>query len=67
MNKNDDNFKKIKDKIWKNLKNEMNLLYRYELDEIDAVMEQLERIRKKFEEQSSKTRDLNRCKDITNI
>ena len=66
LNKNDDNFKKTKDKIWKNLKNEikLNLLYGYESDEIEAVMKQLDSIKKKFEEQSSKIP--NRCKDKTN-
>ena len=66
LNKNDDHFKKTKDKIWKNLKNEikLNLLYGYESDEIEAVMKQLDSIKKKFKEQSSKIS--NRCKDKTN-
>ena len=68
LNKNDANFQKTKNKIWKNLKNEikLNLLYEYKSDEIEVVMEQLDHIRKKFEEKSSKIRDLNRCKDKTN-
>ena len=48
------------------MKNEikLNLLYEYESDEIETVMNQLDSIKKKFEEQSSKIS--NWCKDKTN-
>ena len=48
----------------KNLNNEIKLNLLYESDEIEAVTKQLDSIKKKFEEQSSKIS--NRCKDKTN-
>ena len=57
---------KARDQVWTNLKNEikLNMFSGMDDDDMEVVMDQIDRIRKKFELESAGNRDLSLSKDI---